>query len=830
MIDHPPLPIQAVMDEVIKALETSTRLVLIAPPGAGKTTLTPLVLKDAPWCANKKIIILEPRRLAARAAADRMASLLGERVGETVGLRMRFETLVSAQTRIEVMTEGVFVRLLQSDPELNGIGAVLFDEFHERSLDTDLGLALTLDAQSALCPDVRILVMSATMEGERIKALLTDDTLPNVPVIISEGRSFSVETRYIPRDSMLRIEDQVCAMIKTALHEDTGSILVFLPGQGEIKRVMNRLNDQLHDKSVQIYPLYGTLERHLQNEAIQPSALDKRKIVLATSIAETSLTIEGIRVVIDTGLARVPVYEPHIGITRLETVRVSKANADQRRGRAGRTQAGVCYRLWAQNAHGALPDYPEPEIKQADLTTLLLMCRAWGVCDLSHLRFLDAPPNAALTQAKRLLLTLGAIDETGALTDHGRKLLDFPLPPRLAHMLIKARLMGWEESAAHLALMIMERGLGGDSPDLDMRLTQFEHERSPRAKQAKEMANRWVSALRHDPLIHQTSEQPLTGIMLAWAFPQQIAMLRGDKAGVYQLANGRSATLDPATSLARSQFLCVADITGRAENARIMSAAVMDIDDIHRYLKDQIVTTDDVFFDQSAQALRARRIVSLGALILQEQPRSVEANDHASRALIEGLLTLGLSTLQGFKTLENHVQRYTFLRHHSPDLYPEMTLDILTQTLDTWLLPVMVGKIAINQLTSQELMDALTFHLGYETMQRLSQEAPPHIVAPTGSMLEIDYTDPDKPKIAVRVQELYGMRTHPVIGVNRTPLVIDLLSPARRPIQTTRDLVSFWKGSWHDVRKDMKGRYPKHVWPENPMDALPTTRAKSKMR
>ena len=822
----PQLPIHAVMNTLMGVLSDHHRAVLIAPPGAGKTTCVPLALLDQPWCESKKILVLEPRRLAARAAAERMASLLGERVGDTVGLRVRFETLVSARTRIEVITEGVFVRLLQADPEMRDVGAVLFDEFHERSLDTDLGLALLLDAQEALCPDVRLIVMSATLSGERVQSILTTDTHPHVPIIKSEGRQFPVDIHHIAREPLKRIEEQVCDVVCNALHSQTGSILVFLPGQGEITRVMHRLNERIGDQDVLIYPLYGTLERSAQHDAIAPAPLGKRKIVLATSIAETSLTIDGIRVVVDSGLARVPLYEPSVGVTRLETVRASKASADQRSGRSGRTQAGVCYRLWAQAAHGSLPDYSEPEIKQADLTTLMLTCAVWGVRDPQVLRFLDQPPAAALSEATTILRDIEAFDSQGLITDHGRMLLDFALPPRLAHMLIQARKMGWEEHAAYLAILIVERGLGGDHIDLDVRLNMLKKDHSQRAKNAIQMAQRWIKQLKNVRITKIHDERACTAVLLAFAYPQHVAMQRLGRVGEYQLANGRSVQLEAHATLAQHRFLCVAEISGRAETARMMSAASLSQDELYRHLSDMIIVRDDVFFDPSAHTVRGRRITQFKALVLQQQPLTVHASHNVALALMQGIRDVGLSKLAGYDDMHKMLQRHAFMHHHAPDEWSSISEPFLENTLNEWLLPFCGDKISLAEITQQDLRQACEAYVGYERIQKLNRCAPTHFIAPTQTSVKIDYSDPNKPTISIRVQELYGLKAHPHLLSPKIPLVICLLSPAYRPIQITHDLVSFWHGSWFDVCKDMKGRYPKHLWPDDPLNTAPTTRAK----
>ncbi|MGI6244787.1 MAG: ATP-dependent helicase HrpB [Pseudochelatococcus sp.] len=811
----PRLPIDEVLAPLRAALARGRNAVLVAPPGAGKTTRVPLALLSEPWVGDGRIVMLEPRRLAAQGAAARMAETLSQPVGERVGIRVRLGSKISARTRIEVVTEGVFARMILDDPELSGIAAVIFDEFHERSLDADFGLALALDAQAGLRPDLRLLVMSATLDGARVAGLLGGET--PAPVIESAGRAFPVETRYRGRNPSRRLEEDVAEAVRAALAAETGSILVFLPGQGEIRRVQALLQERLAGASgVDIAPLYGQLDRAAQSLAIRPSPPGRRKVVLATSIAETSLTIDGVRVVIDSGLARVPRYEPDIGITRLETVRASRAAADQRRGRAGRTEPGVCIRLWEEAATGALAPFSTPEILSADLAPLLLDCAAWGVDDPARLPFLDPPPAAAVTEARKLLQGIGALDVDGRLTDTGRALQALPLPPRLARMVVEARRMKESGLAAHIAAVLVERGLGGNAVDLAERVRLFGRDRSPRADDMRHLARQWGGAAAGDAPV---------GPLLALAFPDRIARARG-RDGAYLLANGRGAALDPAEPLAREEFLAVAEIVGSAASARIVSAAALTREDVERLAGERITEATEVTFDAQARALRARRTRRLDAVVLDRKPLPVPADDTAAAVLARGIASIGIAALPWTKQLAQWRTRIAFLRAaEGADIWPDLSDEALAATVEAWLAPHLAGVTGLAQIDAGLLDAALKSLLPWDLQQRLEREAPTHFTAPTGSRIAVDYSG-ESPVIAIRVQELFGLDTHPAIAGGRLPLTLELLSPAHRPIQITRDLPGFWRGSWAAVRTDMRGRYPRHVWPEDPANTAATTRAK----
>jgi ATP-dependent helicase HrpB len=811
------LPIDAVLAPLGAALAQARSAVLVAPPGAGKTTRVPLALLDAPWRGDGRIIVLEPRRLAARGAAMRMAQTLGEPLGQTVGLRARFDTRVSAATRIEVVTEGVFTRMILADPMLQGIAAVLFDEFHERSLDGDLGLALALDAQAGLREDLRLIVMSATLDGARIAGRLSD---PPAPVIESAGRSFPVETRYLGRETHQRIEDQMVAAILRALRAEPGSILAFLPGQGEIERVAERLAERLDDRTVDIAPLFGAMDGRAQDAAIRPASPGRRKVVLATAIAETSLTIEDVRIVVDSGLARVPRYEPDVGVTRLETQRVTRASADQRRGRAGRTAPGVCYRLWDEAQTQSLVPFARPEILDADLSSLLLDVADWGVPDPASLTWLDAPPGAALIEARALLVRLGALDSDGRITSHGRALRALPLAPRLASMVVAGARAGAGRLAADLAAVVSERGLGGTGTDLSHRLDSFRRQSGPRADAARAMAAGWARAAGGDSGTALTPAE-----LLAHAYPDRIARQRGAP-GTYLLANGRAASLDAADALAKSPYLVVAELSGRAAQARILGAAAMNETEFAEHFGDRIVTAEEVVFDPVAASLRARRVRRLDGLVLASDPLPVPAGEASAAALAAGIASLGIHRLAFTRTQKQWRDRVGFLRAAEGEEWPDVSDAALAAGIHDWLQPYLHGLTGLADITADVLGQALAGLLDHTLQRRLEAEAPTHFFAPTGIGHAIDYESEGAPVLAIRVQELYGLSAHPAIARGKLPLTLHLLSPAQRPIQITRDLPGFWKGSWAEVKAEMRGRYPRHVWPDDPAGAAPTTRAK----
>ncbi len=815
-----PLPIDAALPGLAAALSAGDTAVLVAPPGAGKTTRVPLALLDEPWAAGGKILVLEPRRLAARAAAGRMAATLGEKVGETVGLRVRFGSKVSKATRIEVVTEGIFTRLVLDDPSLAGVAAVLFDEFHERSLDADLGLALARDAQQGLRDDLRLLVMSATLDGARIAKLLGGSS-GDAPVVESEGRAFPVETRYLGRDPRTPVERQVADAVARALRADPGSALVFLPGAAEIRRTEVLLKERLDDPAVDVVALYGALDAQTQDRAIEPAPPGRRKVVLATSIAETSLTILGVRIVVDSGLARVPRYEPDVGVTRLETVRVSRAAADQRRGRAGRTEPGVCYRLWDEPQTASLEPYARPEILAADLSGLVLDLAEWGASDPATLAFLDPPPKPAWLEARTLLIGLLALDEAGRITDEGRRLRALPLPPRLARMIVAAAAEGAGALAADIAAILSERGLGGDDPDLRHRLDAFRRDRSRRGEDARRMAARWAGQAGAKAEADGLS----AAAVLALAYPDRIAKNRG-AGGAFVLANGRGASVDSASPLAREPFIVVGEMSGTAAQGRILLAAPVTSAEIEARFGDRIETREEVAFDAASASLRGRRSRRLGALLLGEQPFPVAGGEAAARTFAEGLVRLGLRRLPWTKSLTQWRDRVGFLRRAEGEEWPDLSEAGLSARADDWLVPLLDGKTALSQVGADELTDAVHALLPWPMRRRLDAEAPTHFAAPSGSSVPIDYEAEAGPTLSVRVQELFGLSQHPAIAGGRVPLVVELLSPAHRPVQVTRDLPGFWRGSYAAVKAEMKGRYPRHPWPDDPASAPATRRAK----
>ena len=814
------LPIDAALPELTAALRARNVAVLVAPPGAGKTTRVPLVLAGEDWAAEKKILVLAPRRLAARAAAARMAATLGETVGATVGYRVHFASQISRATRIEVVTEGVFTRLILDDPVLTGIAAVIFDEFHERSLDADLGLALARDVQQGLREDLKLLVMSATLDGARVGGLLG-----NAPVIESAGRAFPVETRYIGRDARTPIERQVTDAVLRSLRADAGSLLVFLPGAAEIRRTDAFVRERLADPDIDVVALYGALDADIQDRAIAPAPPGRRKVVLATSIAETSLTIEGVRVVIDSGLARVPRYEPDVGLTRLETVRVSRASADQRRGRAGRTQPGVCYRLWDEPQTAALEPAHQPEILAADLSSFVLDLASWGVADPTSLAFLDPPPAPALAEARTLLLALGAVDRDGRITDEGRRLRRLPLPPRLARMVVDAAKEGCAALAAEIAAILSERGLGGSDVDLRHRIENLRRDRSRRADEARRLAERWA-ALAAGREARQEGGAPDPGALLALAYPDRIARNRGGGGGAFLLANGRGGSLDPASPLAAEPFLAVAELAGAAGQSRILLAAPIALADIETRLADRIGARDEIAFDLASASLRGRRLRRLGAVVLNEQPFRVEPGGETAKLLADGIARLGLDHLPWTKALRQWRERVLFLRAAEGEEWPDLSDESLARRADDWLMPALAGATALKDLGEDDFAAALTALVPWRLRRRLDDEAPTHFAAPSGSQVPIDYGAPEGPKLSIRVQELFGLDRHPTIAGGRVPLVVELLSPAQRPVQVTRDLPGFWRGSYAAVKSEMRGRYPRHPWPDDPLAAPATRRAK----
>ncbi len=840
----PDLPIDDVLPDLTAALRERTEAVLQAPTGAGKTTRVSLALLGEEWLGDDRIIMLEPRRLAARSAAQYMAQQLGEDAGETVGYRVRMDTQVSRRTRIEVVTEGVLTRMLQEDPALEGVGAVLFDEFHERNLQADLGLALTLQSREVFRPDLRVLVMSATLDTGPIAGLVDD-----APLIQSEGRSYPVEVHYADRPLSPgdRIAPPVAAKVQEVLRGTDGDVLVFLPGAGEIRRTESRLEGDVPD-DVTLHPLFGNLPPGEQDAAIAPSADGERKVVLATDIAETSLTIEGIRVVVDSGLRRAPRFDATTGMTRLDTVRVSQASADQRKGRAGRVAPGECYRLWGERTQHHLDPHTAPEIENADLAPVALELAMWGTPDPSELRWLDPPPDDTYEQAQDLLRRLGAIDDDGTVTDHGREMAELGLHPRLAHMLLNAQALGHGAVACDVAALLSERDIfkgQGEAPDVDLRLRLEALHRLRRGERptpnharsyvvpygavghVRKVADHWRAKLGISTQAEGDVE--VAGLLTAFAYPDRLAQRREGQSGRFRLRTGRAAKLPRPQLLSDADYVVAAHVDARRRENRIFLAAPLSEEEIVDYFGDQSTTDTEVAWDAERRRVQARRREQLGALTLTEGP--VEAPDPTAvaEALLEGIRDEGLDLLPWTDHARQLQRRIQFLRHHLGDDWPDVCDEALLDTLEDWLLPHLYGLKRADDLQQLNLPEILRDQLSYDQRDRLKEWAPTHVGVPSGFDRSIDYSDPEAPVLAVRLQELFGLTETPRIANGRVPLTLHLLSPAQRPVQITQDLEGFWQDTYHEVRKDMRGRYPKHYWPEDPVNAPATHTTKAQM-
>ncbi|MEH3104262.1 MAG: ATP-dependent helicase HrpB [Sphingomonas phyllosphaerae] len=796
------LPIHAVLPDLLAALRERSSAVLIAPPGAGKTTAVAPALIGEPWCTGE-VLVTSPRRLAARAAAERMAAQAGEPVGRTFGYATRLDSKRSAATRVTVVTEGILTARLQDDPELTGVAAILFDEVHERSLDGDFGLALALDAQAGLRPDLRVVAMSATLDGARFAALMDD-----APMIESEGRSHPLELRHVGRAAEARIEEAMASAVRRALAEEDGGVLAFLPGVAEIERTAERIGEL---PGVRLHRLHGSLDPAAQRAAIRAESNGARKLVLATSIAETSLTLDGIRVVVDSGLARRPRYDRAAGMTRLVTERASQAAATQRAGRAARQKPGVAYRLWEAAATAGIPRFDPPEILEADLSALVLACALWGVADPRALRWIDAPPAVAIDEARARLLGLGAIDADGRPTAHGRRIARLPMTPRLAHMLLSA---GDKRLAAEIAVLLQERGLGGQDADLELRLRRWRGDRSPKAENARALAKRWAAMAGGE------GSGDTIAACVALAFPDRVARRRDASGERWVSAGGRGFRLEATSSLARAEWLAVAETQGMAAGARILSAATIDADDVETLFAERIETRRTAVFDPATggvQPLRERRI---GAIRVSSGPDSQADPAAVAAALVEGVRVHGVALLpwsEGARALRTRAA------------YAGVPLDdeALVERLDEWLPALVAGKRRLDAVAPGALTDALRTLLGWDALRQIDRLAPGDFTSPAGSTHAIDYGAEAGPTVELRVQALFGLAEHPVVGERRVPLVLSLTSPAGRPIQTTRDLPGFWAGSWRDVAREMRGRYPRHPWPDDPAAAAPTLRTKN---
>ena len=813
------LPVDEALPRLKAALEARNAAVLVAPPGAGKTTRVPLALLDAPWLGMSKIVMQEPRRLAARAAARRMAQSLGEAVGETVGYRVRLDTRVGPRTRIEVVTDGLFLRMLQDDPSLDGIGCVIFDELHERGIETDLSFALVREAQAVLREDLRVIAMSATLDPGPVSS-----RLGGAPVVDSAGRMFPVETRYLDHEPTGRLEGNVASVVRRALGEEGGSALVFLPGVAEIRRVEEALRDA--GENVDIAPLYGDLSPAEQDRAISPSPAGRRKVVLATSIAETSLTIEGVRIVVDSGQMRVPRFSSRSGMTRLETVRVSQASADQRRGRAGRLEPGVCYRLWTEEAQRGLLPFTPPEILDADLAPMALELAAWGT-DGTTLPWLTPPPPASLATARALLRDLGAIDAAGAITSHGRAMVRLGQHPRLAHLVLKGRELGQGRVAALLAAILSERDFlrlppGQRDVDLRHRVDLALAGKAPR--QITEMARRLTP--RQDS---GTPDVAMTGELLALAYPDRVGRRRPGSAGRYLLSGGRGVALPDGDAMSNEEFLVVADLDGSSQDARVFLAAPITPAGIEEAYADRIADEEVLRWNAQEGAVLARRQRRLGAVVLDDKPLARPDPEKLKAAMIEGVRQMGLASLPWSDDLQGWRQRVAFLRQQDQH-WPDLSDTALLAGLDDWLAPFLNDVSRRNHLSRIDLSAALRAMVPWDKQRDLDILAPTHIEVPSGSRIPIDYGNPAEPTLSVRLQEMFGLIDTPRIASGKVPVTIHLLSPARRPVQVTRDLASFWKSGYRDVKAELKGRYPRHYWPDDPLIAEATARVKRRPR
>ena len=890
----PDLPILAALPELRAALAANSRVVLEAPPGAGKTTVVPLELLAAEWRnPQDKILLLEPRQLAVRGAAARLAQLLGEPVGRTIGYRVRLDSKVSKETRVEVITEGILTRMIQDDPALEGVAAVVFDEFHERSLNADLGLALTLDAQAVLRPELRILIMSATLEAQRLGQWLP------APVVSSAGFLFPIDTRYLdprrasalPNKPNERLAELVPAQVRAALHTHAeGDILVFLPGVGDLQRSARKLQDALPDH-VDLHLLHGELPLEVQDAALRPVGGGRRKVILATSIAETSLTIEGVRVVIDGGFARVPCFVPRTGFTTLETVPVARAAADQRRGRAGRLGPGTCYRLWTEAEHHTLPAHRPPEIHTADLSSLALELALWGATGPTSLRWLDEPPAAAFAQAQELLLRLGALDasldkelrikneELGQSTNsssliphsslkakptpHGRKLAALGLPPRLGHLVVRGQELGHGAAAASLAALLAERDLlrwaaptdtRPAPPDLRLRLEALQSGRPPlpglalhhaTLQRVRDVARNLTGRLSRtgNSFIHAFTHSPV-GLLTALAYPDRLA--QRETPDRVRLITGQRVSLNTTDVDPQATFFAVAHLAGTASAPRATLAAPLGQDELELAFADQITTTDEVRYDPTAQRVTGRRARRLGALLLDEKVIGQPEPALVTRALLAYLQEAGLSKLSWTPAARQLQQRLGFLRQHFPTSETNLTTDnnqltttnwaafddeTLTRELAVWLGPHLIGLKTLDQVQRLDLFEPLLARLsgGWNQRQELDRLAPVALEVPSGSHITLDYSDPAAPVLAVKLQELFGLTETPAVAAGRVPLLLHLLSPGGRPAQVTRDLRSFWEKGYFEVRKDLKGRYPRHPWPDKPMEHIPTRLTKKRL-
>ncbi|WP_022727134.1 ATP-dependent helicase HrpB [Fodinicurvata sediminis] len=837
-LESPILPIHDILPELGKALAVAPTVLLKAAPGAGKSTIAPLhVLQTAAWLEGRSILMLEPRRLAARAAALRMADLLGESVGETVGYSTRLERKVSARTRLEVVTEGILVRRLQKDPELQGIGLVIFDEFHERNLQADLGLALCRDLRSALRADLKLLLMSATLETQALQTALGQP-----PLVETAGTGYPVTTRYLP--VKMRTRQEICSgvaqAVSQALRETRGSILAFLPGEAEIRRTLALLEEQAgRHTAVQLHPLFGSLPFEQQKAALAPTMSGQRKVVLATNIAESSLTIEGISTVVDSGLSRRPTFDPATGMTRLETQPISRASADQRRGRAGRLEAGICYRLWPEGQDRVRADFDPPEIKTADLTGLALELAAWGCLTADDLDWIDPPPEAALAQAKDLLVQLQAIRPDGSITAHGRQIAELGLEPRYAHMILAAGDFSSEHTACDLAALLSERDIlrrtssGMVSSDLRHRLellTEADRNNASREtdRAAEKSCRKTSRQLRQRLGIREGSSLPsMAGRLVALAYPERVAQKRKGQTGRFLMRNGRGVELPEDDPLAQEDWLAVAHLDGRSGDSRVFLAAAVTRADLEELFEADIEQKRRVEWSSRANDILAREERCLGALILDSRKIKQPTSEEMTAALLSAIHDRGLRALPWTDRARRLQARVLFMRRLEPDGgWPDVNDDSLQARLDAWLSPYLVGLNSLQELQELDIAAILHSFLDQEQVNRLDSEAPEAVEVPTGAQRSIDYEPEEGPVLAVKLQEMFGVLHTPQVASGRLPLTLHLLSPAGRPLQVTQNLETFWKDGYRQVRAEMRGRYPKHAWPEDPLEAKPSTGTK----
>ena len=835
------VPIDAVLPELQNTFASHRNVVLSALPGAGKTTRIPLALLKEPWLHDQRIIMLEPRRLATRAAASYMASMLGEQVGQTVGYRTRMDTCIGPTTRLEVVTEGILTRLLQKDPSLAPYNLVIFDEYHERSLHADLGLALCLQTQEVLRDDLRILVMSATLDCHAVSELLKQ-----ARIITCEGKVFPVDTHYVPPTHNSKIVTTIVSCIKQTLDKETGNLLVFLPGAGEIRRIQRNLDNANLGTDVIIAPLYGNLTQEAQDQAIQLPPTGVRKVVLATSIAETSLTIEGIRVVIDSGLMRTPRFDPRSGMTRLATVKVSQDSADQRRGRAGRLEPGSCYRLWSAVEQQGLLQHTAPEILGADLAPLALELAAWGITDPHTLAWLNIPPIGAYAQAQDLLKRLGAVDNNDRITSHGQKMAALPLHPRLAHMVLRAQELGLERVACGIAAILNERDFlktyaGERNADLRLRVDLLHTSAAPGQSviidrttyQRVLKVTEQLRTLLHLPANRRSrhSRSDAVGLLLAFAYPDRIAQRQNLQHGYYRLANGKSAELLEAESLSTEEYVVIADLDGTKPHARIFLAAPVKLEDLETQCSELFSEVDCIEWNDRQAAVHARKQRRLGELVIDDFPLHETSSSLITETLLHGIRQAGLDCLPWTKELRNWQARVRYVRKIAGEEsdWPDVSDSHLLETLESWLAPYLNEMSRLTQVKQIKLNIPLHALLTWKQQQALEQQAPMHITVPTGSRIALDYCSQDIPVLAVRLQEMFGQQDTPTLAQGKGHVLLHLLSPARRPIQVTQDLASFWKHGYQEVKKELKGRYPKHYWPDDPLQAQPTRRTKPRL-